>query len=306
MQSKFNSPLLSLCIPTNGVIEWVFPVLDSIYAQGIDKELFEVVVTDNGDNIQFYEMMTEYCGKHSNITYEKTEAVSFLNEIESYKRATGKFIKFLNHRTLLLPNTLERLIEFVRGNLEEKPVIYFGNGIVKDVENVQEYKNFDEFVSGLSYWSSWSTGMGFWKEDFEKIQKGTVYNGLFPHTTILFHERKKTKYVLNNRVLLEEMSDDGIPKGRYDLFFAFAVEYPAILCELLRDGDISDKTFIKVKEELLFFIMEQYRAYVVKRRPCSYDLTSFDESIRIFYSKSEARRCYRKLRLTQIRKRLSM
>ena len=37
--------LISLCMPTNGVIEWVFPVLDSIFGQGVDDNLFEVVVT---------------------------------------------------------------------------------------------------------------------------------------------------------------------------------------------------------------------------------------------------------------------
>ena len=42
--------LISLCMPTNGVIEWVFPVLDSIFGQGVDDNLYEVVVTDNGDN----------------------------------------------------------------------------------------------------------------------------------------------------------------------------------------------------------------------------------------------------------------
>ena len=39
-------PLLSLCIATNGVSEWVFPVLDSIYSQEVDQSLYEVVVTD--------------------------------------------------------------------------------------------------------------------------------------------------------------------------------------------------------------------------------------------------------------------
>ena len=26
-----NKPLVSLCMPTNGIIDWVFPVLESIY-----------------------------------------------------------------------------------------------------------------------------------------------------------------------------------------------------------------------------------------------------------------------------------
>lgn len=74
-------------MPTNGVIEWVFPVLDSIFGQGVDDNLFEVVVTDNGDNEKFKMMMKQYVQKHSNIVYAETNALPFLNEIESYKRA---------------------------------------------------------------------------------------------------------------------------------------------------------------------------------------------------------------------------
>ena len=52
--------VVSLCLPTNGIIEWVFPVLDSIYRQNVDDSLFEVIVTDNGDNEQFRLKMIEY------------------------------------------------------------------------------------------------------------------------------------------------------------------------------------------------------------------------------------------------------
>lgn len=48
MEDKF--PLLSICIPTNGIVEWVIPVLKSIYSQKADNSLFEVVVTDNGNS----------------------------------------------------------------------------------------------------------------------------------------------------------------------------------------------------------------------------------------------------------------
>ena len=45
-----QEPIISLCLPTNGVKEWVFPVLDSIYSQNINNDLFEVIVTNNGTN----------------------------------------------------------------------------------------------------------------------------------------------------------------------------------------------------------------------------------------------------------------
>ena len=289
-------PLISLCIPTNGVVEWVFNALDSIYRTDVSEELFEVVVTDNGDNEEFCQKMVAYAQNHSNIVYEKTEAPLFLNEIEAYKRAGGAFIKFLNHRSLLLPGSLRALVEFVQENLEDKPVVYFANGFL-EAEKAQLFcDSFDAYVGKLSYWSSCSTGMGFWKQDFESIPSGTVFNELFPHTTILFWERNRGKYIVDNRVLLGEQPTGSIPKGRYDLFYAFAVEYPGILCDLVRDGSISTQTFLRVKEDNLAFVAQQYNEFVLYKAPCSYDLSTYDTSIQVFYSNREVLSKVRKMR----------
>ncbi len=286
-------PLISLCIPTNGVVEWVFPVLDSIFGQGVSEELFEVVVTDNGTNEDFCQQMVAYRDRHSNIVYAKTQALPFLNEIEAYKLANGEFIKFINHRTLLLPNALQSFITFVEENRGEKPVVFFSVGALEKTEEVFAYDSFDAFVKNLSYWSSCSTGMGFWKTDFENIPEDTVFNELFPHTTVLFWERNRNKYIIDNRPLLREMPVGNRPKGKYDLFYAFAVEYPSILCDLLRDGSICTETFLQLKEDNLRFIAELYTSYVIRKNPCSYDLSSFDRSIQVFYSKGyvKARIC---------------
>lgn len=281
-----GKPLISLCIPTNGVPQWMFPVLDSIFGQGAEEALFEVVVTDNGNNEEFQTRMAAYAQAHSNIVYEKTSALPFLNEIEAYKRASGMFIKFLNHRTMLTEGALHAFLKFVQENIETKPVVYFANGVLNKPQDVFQYETFDQYVANLSYWSSWSTGMGFWKSDFENIPENTVFNELFPHTTVLFRERNCNRYLIDNRVLLEELPTGTIPKGSYDLFYAFAVEYPGILCDLLRDGSITKETFIQVKEENLGFITQLYLDYVVRKKPCSYDLSSFDNSIQVFYSKA--------------------
>lgn len=299
-----DRPLISLCIPTNGVIEWVFPVLDSIYAQGIQENLFEVVLTDNGANEDFRQKMTAYCSLHENILYEKTNALSFLNEIETYKRAKGEFVKFLNHRTQLLPGALQEFLRFVQENRDKKPVVYFANGKLEQPCEVRSYVDFDEYIRNLSYWSSWSTGMGFWKEDFEKIPEKAVFNELFPHTTILFWERERSHYIIDNRVLLYEMPSGGIPKGRYDLFYAFAVEYPSILCDLLRDGSISTQTFLRVKEDNLKFVAELYNRYVRHKASCSYDLSTYNTSIKVYYSNRRVLSQLRKMRIKSVLHRL--
>ncbi len=278
---------ISLCIPTNGVKEWVFPVLSSIYRENVDEALFQVVVTDNGDSQEFGRDMIEFQRAHTNLVYEKTNAPLFLNEIEAYRRAEGCFIKFVNHRTVLLPGTLQEWIQFVERHMEEKPVIYFSEGMLRKPKEVFSYDNFDSFVSDLSYWSSWSTGMGFWREDFDKIPQQEEYNELFPHTTILFHERRKSRYVIDNRVYLKEIPTGTKPKGRYDLFYAFAVEYVSILLQLCRERDLSVASFLKIKEENLEFIAGLYEGFVQKEVYCSYDLSGYQESIQVFYSHSQ-------------------
>lgn len=278
-------PVLSICIPTNGVAKWVFPVLDSIYADDIKYELFEVVVTDNGVDEDFRTQMLTYVEKFPNLIYERTNAFEFLNEIEAYKRANGELIKFINHRTKFISGTLEYLVNFAKNNIKEKPIIYFANGVLSMKDEISEYDSFDLFVRNLSYFSSWSTGMCFWKEDFDRIPEQKNYNVLFPHTTILFNEWNRSRYIIDNTVLLDEIPTGTTPKGRYNLFNAFAVEYPAIILDLVREGKICIDTFYSVLEDNLEFVASLYLEYILLRRECSYDLSKHKETIGVFYSK---------------------
>lgn len=280
-------PLLSLCIPTNGVIEWVIPVLDSIYAQMIDDELFEVIITDNGDNTTFQTEMKRYACVHTNFIYKHTDAALFLNEIEAYKLASGKLIKFVNHRTMLIGDSVNKLIMFAERYEDEKPIIYFSNGVLALNEAVTEYDTFDRFVRALSYWSSWSTGMTIWKSDFDKIPENTVYNDLFPHTTILFMERNRGKYIINNEIIMKEIPTGHAAKGKYDIFYAFGIEYPGIICDLLRARAIDSKTCKCVLKDNLKFIVSLFWKFCVKKEKCSYDLNGLNRMLEIFYKKNE-------------------
>lgn len=282
---------VSLCMPTNGVVDWVFPVLDSIYSQGVDESLFEVVITDNGHNDEFKDKIKSFVAKHSNIVYAETEALPFINEIESYKRARGELIKFVNHRTKLVKGTLNRLIGFVDKYRSEKPVVYYSNGVLEIDKKIHEYDSFDQFVKYLSYWSSWSTGMTIWKDDFEKLSDDVSdYNELFPHTNILFAERTRGKYIIDNSVIFDEIPVGHANKGKYNVFYAFGVEYPAIICDLLRNDAISKKTFLNVKNDNFKFVSKMYLDFLVLKHKCSYDLSGRQESLNVFYSYGKVKR----------------
>ncbi len=286
---KNNNVLLSICIPTNGVIEWVFPVLDSIYSQNVDDLLFEVVVTDNGNNTEFQSKILEYANKYKNLKYIKTNAFEFLNEIESYKLACGKFIKFINHRTMLKDGSLDYFINFVKDNQKEKPIVYFSNGELK-LDKVLKLNTFDEYIKNLDIYSSWSTGMAFWKEHFDAMASHDNFNVLFPHTNILFDRKNESQYIIDDTCLLDEIIVTNKPKGKYDLFHAFAVEYVALLLDLYRERYISFKTFNFVRKQNLKFIKELYFDYVFRKKYCSYDISNFNNSIQVFYSKRMVKR----------------
>lgn len=273
-----NEIQLSLCIPTNGILEWVKPVLDSIYSEEKPIAKFEVIVTDNGNNEKFYEFMKIYSKAHDNLIYRKTNAVQFNNQIEAFKLASGKLIKFINHRKVLLPGSLNYLLEFVEKYQSSKPFVYF----LED-DNAGVYENFDSFVSGLSYFSSYSGGIAMWRDDFMKIDLNKPFNVLFPHTDMLFSARKKNQYIIDGHSITKDLPTDETKKGKYNLFFAFAVEYPSIILELYRNGDITYKTLKKVKEDNYGFLCMLYLNYIILKKPCSYDLQNYKDNLQIYY-----------------------
>lgn len=279
---------ISLCIPTNGIDDFIFEVLDSIYSQEVSEALYEVIVMDNGTNLLFKNRMKSYAHSKNNLFFYETNAELFMGEIESYKKARAKFIKFINHRTKLLPGTLDYWLEFIRVHQDDRPIVYFSNGVLKN-NTVRKMNSFDNFVYELSYWSSWSTGMGIWREDLIDIlyEQKKCINFLFPHTTILLNEFSHREYIIDDSIRLVELRGENTKKGRYDLFNAFCVEYPLILCELYRNKKIQVSTLKKILDENLSLVAFFYHGFVMKGKKTNYDIDGFEDAIDIIYTKEQ-------------------
>ncbi len=279
---------LSLCIPTNGISEWVFPVLDQIYSQNVDSQLYEVVVTNNGDNKDFHVAMEKYAQQHENLIYKRTNAYMFENQIAALRMANGEYLKFINHRSLLENGTIEWMINLVKEAMIDKPVIYLSNGALKmNPEKQQAYDDFDGFVRGLKHIASWTTGVGVWKSDFGKISIDHTYNKISPHSDVLFAERKKTRYIINDTKWSHDIYKGHKNKGTYDLYKAFAIEEISIILDLFKDGDISAETLKKTINSYKRFVADCYWSFNILHKPCSYKLDGFEASMGVFMSKKE-------------------
>ena len=281
---------ISLCMPTNGISEWVFPALNSIYDSKVSLDSFEVIVTDNGTNADFEKKMYAFSSKHANLTYKKTNAYMFDNQLEALKLANGDYLKFVNHRSIWLPERLQYIIDFLSKYKDEKPVIYFSNGAMGWGPNYKEFGTFDEFVYNLGIYGTWTSGVGIWKSTYEAIKDNAQYDMISPHAGILYGDRTNSKYIINDRFWMNDIAVDHQKKGNYNLYKAFGLDEFIITLNLYRDGDISEDTLIHVKKCFRDFLVQLYKDFNINKVPCSYDLSDFDKHLRIFFDPEEIKR----------------
>jgi len=272
-----RQPILSICLPTNGAVEWVLPTLRGVYSQGVDNSLFEVVITDNGANSSLDQCLSEF--DYSNLCYEKTTDSGFLNLMTCLKKGRGLYCKMLNHRSVLVPGALQMMIDTVEKNKDSKPILYFMDGQL-DAEPLVECANLDSFVRTMNYWSTWSAGVGVWQTDLNALD-GLVLNETFPQSALMFDIRKESEYVISNRKYQDMQNEDG--KGGYDLFWAFAVEFPNIWRELVKQGRLSKETFDYVMVKMFNFVEEQYDREIVHESKHTFIIQNVGKSIRENY-----------------------
>lgn len=200
--------------------------------------------------------------------------------------ASGKYLQFLNHRSLLIPGGLKFLIDFICTHEDDKPVMYFSNGAL-EWNNEKSFDSFDGFVNGLRRYASWTSGVGIWKEKYDRLPRDLCYDQISPHSSILFSERHSKSYIINDCAFFKDIENDHSKKGKYDLFKAFGVEEFSITLKLYLDGDISTKTLKNVKKDYGRFLSELYFEFIIRKKPCSYKLDGFDDAMGIFFSKGQ-------------------
>ena len=275
-----GSPVLSLCIPTNGVTAWVLPAIECIYSQKVDYSLFEVVITDNGQDDDLSNAIKQI--EHPNLHYYKTGSKGFLNQIDAFEKSSGVFCKMLNHRSKMLPGSIEKLISLIRTYQKEKPIIYCAEGNTKSRDTIIACENLDEFVKELGYFVSWSGGIGAWQSDIPDIRNRKI-DTMFPHTVFLFELREKNRYVIWNEKYEEQADDSG--KGGYNLFHTFGVSFLDLLNSLRIEKRLSDRTFIETKKDLFRFLSALYLVEVILPIKHTFIIEEVQSSIKVYYGK---------------------
>lgn len=276
-----KKPYLSICIPTYNRLEILKKTLDSIYADlnGVEMEDFEVIISDNEPNHSTKETIEQF--NFENLHYYATTSSGFLNSFDVLKFGNGMFLKLHNNYTMFRKGSLKKMIIEIKENSIEKPVLFYTNGL-RQFGKAERFESYDAFMYRLSYFSSWSSGFGIWKEEFENIKNIVEINNYFPQTSLLLTQTQKSNYIINDVPLFD--NQDIPKKGGYNIFKVFSVDYVSLIEDAYNRKEISKKTFKKIKTDLLLnYISVRYFKTVIARMD-NFEKNDIKESIKIHYS----------------------
>ncbi|PJJ11117.1 glycosyltransferase involved in cell wall biosynthesis [Flavobacterium sp. 1] len=279
-----NIPVISICIPANGRIEYVRNTLNSIYSEKnlfeCDQNDFEVIVSDNNSSKSLEILLKEF--RYSNFKYFYTECEGFMNSYFALTYGNGYFIKLHNSQEIFNPGALLTLISNVKSNLTKKPLMFFTAGLLKK-GTICEYDNFNEFNYNLSYLSSWSNGISIWKEDFDLIDASASLNTLFPHTSIFFTQHYKNGFVINDQNLFTTQFIK--KRGGHNKFHAFTIEYPSLIENACNKGYIKLDTKNKIFKDILYNYLPLlfFNVKIAKRETFSSE--GFQNDIKVYFPK---------------------
>lgn len=274
-----SHPLISLCIPTNGATHWVIPTVENIYQQDCPYNSFEVVVVDNAKSKELKNKIKAL--SLPNLKYVESDAQGFENQIFALEQGKGVFCKLYNHRLLLRKGILKKMITFIELFKDEKPILFFSQGNASYNKEYYEIPNFELFVRKLSYWTSWSGGIGIWNEDIPQI-KNITFDKMFPCTSLLFDVRKESKFVVWNVKFDVQQDDKG--KGGYNLFETFAIGFLDIINDLRKQQRISIDTFNLVRNDMLKYLSTWYYKIMVKKENYTFETTCIKQSMSVYFS----------------------
>lgn len=273
-------PLLSICIPCFGRVEYVRNTLNSLYQDnadiGLDK--YEVVISDN-DPKQAISVLANEFRTYPNLRYFYTECEGFMNSYHVLTYARGEFLKLHNSQTLFRKGALRTILGEVEKHKDKRSLIFYTNGLLGQFRST-EYDTFESFMYALSYWSSWSNGFNIWRKDFEQI--GDVkLNRLFPHTSLFLTQHCSEEYCINDQLLFDVQR---IPKrGGHNKFEAFTIEYPSLIDRCRKEGFISEKCEKRILHDVMTEFLPSlfFNKYIARIE--TFDATNIRQNIKRYF-----------------------
>lgn len=148
---------LSIIIPFYNVEQYIAQCLDSVYAQDIPEEEYEVICVNDASPDRSRDIVVEYQKKHSNLILVEHESNKKLGAARNTGRsiARGKYIWNVDSDDMIAFNCFKAMLDICEKN--DLDVLLFGcNQLLQDVVKRSTQKIWIEegqVYSGLDFWN---------------------------------------------------------------------------------------------------------------------------------------------------------
>jgi len=267
--------LLSLCIPTYNRADDLKKLLESICEQleFNSTEDIEIIISDNNSSdhtesvckyfIELYGERIKY--------FKNTTNIGDLNFEHVLSKGTGDILKLNNDNLIHNKDSLANILETIKDNIEEKPVIFFSNG--KANSGITEKLNdLDSFLTHISFYCTWIGGFCIWKDDFDHFDNFSklVSTQLAQTDVLLKLVNKKKVSVVNDKKLF---STAPVIRGGYNFLEVFLTNYIGILEKNAQEKKISKSTFSNEKLRVLIYQICPWVARSKQKYKSSFDVS---------------------------------
>ena len=137
--------LLSVIIPVYNVEEYISDCLKSIYAQGLEDDVFEVILVNDGTPDNSIGIVEDIIHHHHNIIVinQANQGVSNARNT-GFAKATGEYVYFVDPDDILNDNSLSVLVAHLKGSLIDilmADYIRFNDGEMSEdaIHTAQDY-----------------------------------------------------------------------------------------------------------------------------------------------------------------------
>lgn len=277
--------LLTIAIPTYNRSEYLDKTIESIVRDPLFSEgEVELVVSDNCSVDNTRQVVMKYQEQYDHIIYHRNdENIRDANFVKVLSLGQGTFLKLYNDTALFLDGTIAFLLNVIKKNIEDKPVMCFPNAELPHISITEtECNSFEEFVNVMSFYSTWIAAFGIWKEDFNQLTD--IYRSVplqLWQTDILFRlvSQKQSVIVYNQKLVQIQTLQK---KGGYNIFEVFANNYLSLYKEYLVDEQLSKSAFRKEKRHLFrYFFLGWIKILRIKKND-TYDF-EIGKGINILY-----------------------
>lgn len=170
--------LLSIIVPVYNLEKYIVKCLDSIYNQGVDEELFEVLTIDDGSRDGSLSLLNNYAIIHSNMNVlsQNNSGVSVARN-KGIQKCTGKYVTFIDGDDLMAEGAFPLLIKLLKEDKRSYDVCYCRTFMINNtgskIETHLWQKNFNgreiyngENIIKASYLNGGSVCGGVYRKEF--------------------------------------------------------------------------------------------------------------------------------------------